>query len=101
MNKKLTLYSSKAKSKKAIKSLRKKLVILTMDEKIVDAALESDFSDFEDAMQYFAAEKNGIDFIITRNKNDYAKGGIKVITAREYMNMYDAKIEAKEAFQND
>jgi predicted nucleic acid-binding protein len=84
----ITKYSNKAKSRKAIKSLRKKLSILPMDESMVDAALESEFSDFEDAMQYFAAEKKGIDFIITRNKKDYAKGHLRVVTAQEYLDMY-------------
>ncbi|OHD65514.1 MAG: hypothetical protein A2176_14085 [Spirochaetes bacterium RBG_13_51_14] len=86
----ITKYSSKAKSKRAVKSLRKRLSILPMNEKIVDAALESDFSDFEDAMQYYAVEKQGIDFIVTRNKKDYAKGSIRVITAQEYMDMHEA-----------
>jgi predicted nucleic acid-binding protein len=85
----ITKYSSKAKSRKAIKSLRKRLSILPMDEAIVDAALESEFSDFEDAMQYYAAEKYGIDFIITRNKKDYTKGNLKAVTAQEYMDMVE------------
>lgn len=85
----ITKYSSKAKSRRAIKSLRKRLSVLPMDEKIVDTALESEFSDFEDALQYDAAEKNGIDFIVTRNKKDYAKGNLKVVTAQEYMDMYE------------
>jgi predicted nucleic acid-binding protein len=83
----ITKYSSKAKSRKAIKSLRKRLSILPMDEKIVDTALESEFTDFEDALQYYAAEKQGIDFIITRNKKDYARGDLKVLTAQEYMDI--------------
>jgi predicted nucleic acid-binding protein len=87
----ITKFSNKAKSRKAIRALRKKLSILPMDEKVVDAALESEFSDFEDALQYFAAEKRGIDFIITRNKKDYAKGSLKVVTAQEYMNMVESK----------
>ncbi len=86
----ITKYSSKAKSRKALKSLRKRLSILSMDEKIVDTALESEFSDFEDAMQYYAAEKQRIDFIVTRNKKDYAKGNLKVISAQEYIDMHEA-----------
>ncbi|MBI4764313.1 MAG: PIN domain-containing protein [Deltaproteobacteria bacterium] len=86
----ITKYSNKAKSRKAIRALRKMLSILPMDEKVVDMALESEFSDFEDALQYYAAEKRGIDFIITRNKRDYSKGSLKVITAQEYINMVES-----------
>jgi len=86
----ITKHSSKAKSRRAVKSLRKKLSILPMDAKIVDSALDSEFSDFEDAMQYYAAEKHGIDFIVTRNKKDYAKGSLRVITAQEYMDMHES-----------
>ena len=88
----ITKYSNKAKSRKAIKFLRKKLSILPMDAKIVDAALDSEFSDFEDAMQYYSAEKSGIDFIITRNKKDYSKGNLGVFTAQEYMDMHEANV---------
>jgi predicted nucleic acid-binding protein len=86
----ITKYSNKAKSRRAMKSLRKRLSILPMDQKIVDTALESEFADFEDAMQYYTAEKHGIDFIVTRNKKDYVKGRLRVITAQEYMDMHEA-----------
>lgn len=86
----ITKYSTRAKSRKAIRALRKRLSILTIDEKVVDAALESEFLDFEDALQYYAAEKQGVDFIITRNKKDYSKGSLRVVTAQEYMNMYES-----------
>ncbi len=92
----ITKYSTKAKSRKAMKSLRGKLSMLPMDEKTVDAALESDFPDFEDAMQYFAAEMQGMDFIVTRNKKDYAKGSLGVVTAQEYLDMYEANQEGQD-----
>jgi predicted nucleic acid-binding protein len=86
----VTRHANKATSRKAINSLRRWLSILTMDESIVDAALESKFSDFEDAMQYFSAEKQGMDFIVTRNKKDYVKGRLSVVTAGEYMDLHEA-----------
>ncbi len=86
----ITKYSTRAKSRKAIGALRKRLSVLTIDEKVVDAALESEFLDFEDALQYYAAEKQRVDFIITRNKKDYSKGSLRVVTAQEYMNMYES-----------
>lgn len=86
----VTRYSSRVKSRKAVRFLRKMLDILPMDESVVDAALDSEFPDFEDAMQYYAAEKQGIDFIVTRNKKDYVRGRIRAVSAEEYMDMHEA-----------
>ncbi|MFA6979678.1 MAG: PIN domain-containing protein [Ignavibacteriaceae bacterium] len=60
----------------ALKSLRKLktlINILPIDEKIIDQSLNSEFNDFEDAIQYFTAVNNGITLILTRNKIDYKK----------------------------
>jgi predicted nucleic acid-binding protein len=80
---------SKLKNKKqAIKSLQKlKLLvkILPVDEKIVELALASDFNDFEDAIQYYTAKESRIDYLITRNKKDYKRADITVMTAEEYL----------------
>lgn len=84
----VTKYSTRAKSRKALRALRKSLSVLAIDEKIADNAIESGFTDFEDAIQYYSAEKNDIDFIVTRNKKDYSKGHIKAVTAREYLQMH-------------
>ena len=64
---------SGTKSKRAILSLRKYISILTINEEILDKALNSAITDFEDALQYHAAEAKGVDFIVTRNEKDYRK----------------------------
>ena len=56
-----------------------------MNAKEVDLALNSDFSDFEDAMQYFAAVDNKIDLIVTRNVRDYKNPKIMVVTPQQYI----------------
>ncbi|MBN1408930.1 MAG: PIN domain-containing protein [Calditrichaceae bacterium] len=86
----VTKFGNRQKSIRAIRTLRRNISILTMNEKAFDDALESSFPDFEDALQYFSALNSGIDFIITRNKKDYSKGNIKVVTAGEYMNIHCA-----------
>lgn len=86
----ITKFGNRQKSRRAIKTLRKNISVLTMNEKIFDEALESSFPDFEDALQYFSALNQGIDFIITRNKKDYSQGILKVITAGEYLDIYQA-----------
>lgn len=72
----------------ALKSLRKLktlINILSIDEKVIEQSLNSEFNDFEDAIQYFAAINNGINLIITRNKTDYKRSKIDVLTAEEFL----------------
>jgi predicted nucleic acid-binding protein len=48
-------------------------------------ALDADFSDFEDAVQYCVAEINCIDFIVTRNISDFKHSTIEVCTPNELL----------------
>ena len=68
-----------------LKKLRLLLTVLNVDDQIIQLALESGFNDFEDAIQYFAAKRNDIDCIITRNVNDYKKSLIPVYTPSELL----------------
>ena len=87
----VTKFSNRQKSKKAIRILTMYLSILPMDENTVYRAIESPLSDFEDALHYYAAESQGVDFIVTRNEKDYRKGNIKVVSAKECLNLHNAK----------
>lgn len=73
-------------AKSALKKLRLLLKILPMEEKGVDAALESPMPDFEDALQYQCAVKAGIANIITRNAKDYRGNPVSLFSAEEYLN---------------
>jgi predicted nucleic acid-binding protein len=68
-----------------LKKLRLILTVLNVDDKIIQKALESGFNDFEDAVQYFTAIENKMDYIITRNIEDYKKSTIKVYTPSQYL----------------
>lgn len=59
--------------------------ILPLDDKITDLALNSDFKDFEDAIQYFTALEYDQDLIITRNQHDFKESKIPVMTAGEFI----------------
>jgi len=66
-----------------LKNLRLLVTVLNVDDSIIHKALESDFNDFEDAIQYFTAIENSMDCIITRNVDDYKKSIIPVYTPTE------------------
>lgn len=55
------------------------------------AALSSDFSDFEDAMQHFAASREQSSAIITRNIQDYQHTQLPIYTPVEFVGMYGAQ----------
>lgn len=82
----------------AIASLRKlhSLVdILAVDERGIAFALNSAFTDFEDAIQYHTATQHQIAYLITRNIKDYKaadKKDITVCTAEEYLTLWHATI---------
>ncbi len=80
----------------ALKSLRKLktfINILPIDERVIEQSLNSEFNDFEDAIQYFTAVNNGITLIITRNKTDFKRSKIDVLTAEEFLKSLETKLK--------
>lgn len=65
--------------------LKALLRIITIDDKIIELALSSGFKDFEDAIQYYSAVEENVEYLVTRNKEDYMKTGIIICNAREYL----------------
>ena len=67
--------------------LKMLLKILPVNERIIELALSSNFKDFEDAIQYYTAIENKIDYLVTRNKRDYKVDDIIVCNAKELIDL--------------
>ena len=82
---------SKQQSADEAKQILRKFKVLVhvtpLNEKIIDLALNSEFVDFEDAIQYFSALQNDIEVLLTRNLKDYKKAQITVLTAQDFINL--------------
>jgi predicted nucleic acid-binding protein len=80
---------SRQKPEMEVRSVLRKfkvlLNVLPLDDKITDLALNSEFRDFEDAIQYYTAIENDQDIIITRNQSDFKESKIPVMTAGEFI----------------
>ena len=61
--------------------------VTSVDSFVVNDAIASHFSDFEDAMQYYSAIREGADAIITRNINDFAASQIEVYEPLQFLDM--------------
>ena len=79
--------------KKVISSLQElsdMVDILKVDSDIVKSALNSDFKDFEDSIQYFAAQEHKkVDCIITRNIKDYKDSSLPVMTPETFLATFE------------
>lgn len=72
-------------ARKKLLTFKTLVTVLSVSEKSVDLALNSDFNDFEDALQYFTALEFKISTLLTRNLKDYKKADISVLTAEQYL----------------
>ena len=60
-------------TKIALEKIRKFKVLCSismMDDEVIEKAINSNFKDFEDAMQYFSALASNCHLIVTRNEKD-------------------------------
>jgi predicted nucleic acid-binding protein len=68
-----------------LRLLRDVFHVVSLDERIIHSAMDSEFADFEDAIQFFSAHRAGADFIITRNTRHFPAQPIAVVTPEEFL----------------
>ncbi len=78
-----------------LRKLSSLVTVLAVDDRSINFALNSVFSDFEDAIQYHTATHHHIKYLITRNTKDYKTANTKLITivsAEEYVKLWEASL---------
>lgn len=78
----------KAVVKKLLQNLLKIVSVATVSEKEIQYALELEWSDFEDSVQYAVAQIQDMDGVITRNADDYSHSEIPVWLPGEFLKKY-------------
>jgi len=69
------------KAREIINDLLDLMTVIEVSEKDLRNAIQSNFKDFEDAIQYTIAQKvSGIKAIVTRNTKDYKNSKIAIFT---------------------
>jgi predicted nucleic acid-binding protein len=92
--------TNKESALKSLLKLKLLVSILPVNEKIIELALASDFPDFEDAIQFYVAKENDIACLLTRNKKDFAKADITVMTPEELLNLAKSLNDTKSHFSS-
>ena len=86
----LRKHKSKSYALQSLQKLRLLIKVTVISESHIDQALNSTFTDFEDAIQYYSALSEDVNFIVTRNKKDYKQSTISVCSAEEYLAIHTA-----------
>jgi len=82
----LSKFEGIEKTKDKLRKFKVISKICALDEKIIEKGLNSEFSDYEDSLQYFSALRQDCDILITRNAKDYKGVQIPVMTPDEFLN---------------
>lgn len=80
---------SRFEDKEVVKEKIRKFRVISdtadLTNRIVDKALASKFSDFEDALQYYCAVKMDCNILVTRNQKDFKESDFPVLSPEEYL----------------
>ena len=76
---------SREKALNAIKQLAEFLTFATVDENCIMEAMLSKISDYEDAVVDVVASRANVDYIMTRNIEDFKNSDNNVISPMEYL----------------
>jgi len=74
----------------AVEGLSSVFTIAPVFESTIKSALTLHWNDFEDAVQYVTAKENNLDYIITRNTNDYQSTGIPCMSPVDFLAHFTA-----------
>ena len=69
----------------AINSILDVFHVIPITEKILRIAIKSEITDYEDAVIESSGLEKEIDFIITRDKNDFKKSKIPSLTPKQFL----------------
>jgi len=88
----VTKTHNKKTSKFALKSLLSIFQVSQVNKSVLEFALNSNFKDFEDAVQYYSGKCAGINCVVTRNTKDYKKTKLPIYTPTELWSILQLKI---------
>jgi len=70
---------------RAIKGLRDVFEIIEVDAQIINQAIDSDFGDFEDALQHACALRAGAVHLVTRDLRGFRRSEVPVVAPDAYL----------------
>ncbi|MDD4817432.1 MAG: PIN domain-containing protein [Victivallaceae bacterium] len=76
---------ARAAMRKKLRDFRNILTPVDLSVSIIDKAIDSSLTDFEDAVQFYTATYSEADYIITRNAKHFPHDNIPVLTPTSFL----------------
>ena len=70
-----------------IKNLLNSVVAASVTDNEIRSALNLNWNDFEDAVQYSAGEAISVDYLVSRNVSDFSAAAYPVVTPNDLLNI--------------
>ena len=81
-------YNDSQKVKFVLNEILDMFKLIPITETILRRSLNSEINDFEDAVIDVSSYENKIDYIITRNLDDFKKGNVKSLSPTEFLTSF-------------
>jgi len=78
-----------AAARHALILLRDVFASVAPDQRILNQAIDSETTDFEDAIQLYSALHADADYLLTRNVGDFPAGVLPILTPDEFLTLLD------------
>lgn len=78
------------KAKECIRSIMTLFEVASVNRVVIENALKTKFTDFEDSVLHESARHAGAEYIITRNIKDFSKSQIPTYTPTEFLSMLES-----------
>ena len=88
-NETLTRKDASHEAQSLLRALLKAIHVVPATSEDIKNALDLDWDDFEDAVQYSVALSNKIDYIVSRNTVDFQDSAVKCVSPDEFLGLFE------------
>jgi hypothetical protein len=85
--------SGSAQAREILMDLLRVLEVVAVDQDRIFQALAMDWEDFEDAVQASCAAKAEVDYLLTRDREDFRGSQVPVLSPAEFMALHGSDAE--------
>ncbi|MCD6175565.1 MAG: PIN domain-containing protein [Planctomycetes bacterium] len=86
----LSKHLDREKARISINSIVGLFEVASVNRIVIESALKSKFTDFEDSVLHESARHAGVEYIITRNIKDFKRSKIPVFTPTEFLSILES-----------